>query len=41
MKAVTFLTHAVQEESSPEMENAYDGLSEEERSIFSLSPEAN
>ena len=35
------LTQAVKEESFPEMEDAYSGLSEEERSIFPLSPEAN
>ena len=35
------LTHAVQEESFPETEDAYDGLSEEKMSVFSLSPEAN
>lgn len=35
------LTHAVQEESFPETEDAYNGLSEEKMSVFSLSPEAN
>lgn len=35
------LTQAVKEQSFPEMEDAYSGLSEEERSIPPLSPEAN